>query len=200
MAYDLKGKGASFRMSNSGWPEVLAIAEEYGWKPVGTKPPKGIKRGEWEGGYFTMDGQIVTAQDAKALANSIDDAVNDNFRRVRSQGQQAKPASDSERQQAFEKMAAVASGMTVENVTSRKKPASKAKKKEGPKEGKGPGSLEELVASKGMSIEELLGALNTLRSSAAGAQAPDPWFTGPDGIKLLHELVAFCRAGEFRIL
>jgi hypothetical protein len=201
MSYDLKGKSRrTFHVSNSGWPELLAIAEQYGWKPVGTKPPKGIKSSTWDGGYYTMDGQIVTAQDAETLATAIDDAVKDDFRRVPKEGQQAKPATDAERQQAFEKMAAVASGMTVEYVTSPKKPASKAKRKEKPKEGKEPGSLDELVASKGLSMEELLGALNTLRSPAAGTQAPDPWFTTPDGLKLLRDFVAFCRTGEFRIL
>ena len=201
MAFELTGKAQrTFRMSNSGWPELLAIAEEYGWKPAGTKPPKGMKGGTWNGGYYTMDGQIVTARDAEALATAIDDAMKDDFQRALKEGQQSQPATDSERQQAFEKMAAVASGMTVEYVKSPKKPASKAKRKENPKAGKEPGSLDELVASKGMSIEELMGALSTLRSPAAGTQAPEPWFATPDGMKLIRDFIAFCRAGEFRIL
>jgi hypothetical protein len=200
MAFDFEGKTKSFRMSNSGWPEVLAIAEGYGWKPVGTKPPKGMKRGTWDGGYHTMDGQLVTAADAQALATAIDDAVKDDFRRVRKDESQTKAATESERQQAFEKMAAVASGMTVEYATSRKKPASKPKRKGKPEEGEEPGSLKELVASKGLSVEELLGALATLKSPPAGTQAPNPWFTKPDGLRLVRDFAAFCRAGEFRIL
>jgi hypothetical protein len=201
MAFELIGKAQrTFRMSNSGWPELLAIAEEYGWKPVGTKPPKRMKAGTWDGGYYSMDGQTVTARDAESLAAAIDDAMKDDFQRVPAKHRPAKPATDSERQQAFEKMAAVASGMTFEYVKSPKKPASKAKRKEKPKEGEGPGSLEALVASKGLSMEELMGALHTLRSPAAGMESPEPWFTTPDGLKLLRDFVAFCRAGEFRVL
>jgi hypothetical protein len=200
LAFDLEGKAHSFRMSNSGWLEVLAIAEEYGWKPAGTKPPKGMKRGTWDGGYHTMDGQVVTGRDAQALASAIDDAIKDDFQRVRKAGTQPNAATESERQQAFEKMAAVASGMTLEDVTPRKKPASKAKRKQKPEDEKQPGSLEELVASKGLSMEELMGALVTLRSPPAGAKVPDPWFSTPDGLKLLRDFAAFCRTGECRIL
>ena len=121
MGFDLEGNSGSFRVSNSGWPEVLAIAEKYGWKPAGTNPPKGIKKSEWDGGYHTMDGQLVTARDASALASAIDSALNDNFQRVSIE--RTPPATDSERQKALEKLAAVASGMTVEYVKPGKKPA-----------------------------------------------------------------------------
>ena len=39
MGFDLEGRSGSLRVSNSGWPEVLAIAEKYGWKRAGTNPP-----------------------------------------------------------------------------------------------------------------------------------------------------------------
>jgi hypothetical protein len=197
MAFDLLGKAGSFRMSNSGWPELLAIAETYGWKPAGTTAPKGVARSKWEGGYHTCDGQLISAGDAQALATAIDQALDDNFKRVPTDT--IEPATDSERQNAFDKLASVAAGMSVEYVKAGKKPAPKSKGPKKLEKGKGAGSLEELVAGKGMSMEDLMGQLAALRSPAAAATAPEPWFITSNGQQHIREFLAFCRAGQFRI-
>ena len=200
MAFDLEGKAGSFRMSNSGWPEVLAIAEAYGWKPAGTRPPRGSKPGGWDGGYRTNDGQVVTKVDASALAAALDDALKDDLQRAPGK---APPQSvtDSERQQAFEKLAGIAAGMTFEVVKPRKKSAPDPKpKKKPPEKGKPAGSLEELVAAQGLAMNDLPGLLSALRSPPVGSQPPDAWFETNDGQQLIRDLIAFCRAGEFRIL
>ncbi len=154
-------------------------------------------RGKWEGGYHTCDGQLVSAEDAQALATAIDEALDDNFKRVpiKSTG----PVSESDRQVAFEKLASVAAGMSVEYVKPGKKPAAKSKRPKKLEKGKGAGSLDELVAGKGMSMEDLMGQLAVLRSPVAPAKEPEPWFTTTDGQQHIREFVAFCRAGQFQI-
>jgi hypothetical protein len=89
--------------------------------------------------------------------------------------------------------------MTVEYVKSGDKPPSKSKRKKESDGATPAGSLEELVASKGLSMDELAGLVATLKSRPSGTQARDPWFNTEDGRELLRDLAAFCRKGEFRI-
>jgi hypothetical protein len=61
-----------------GWAYVLEIAEKYGWQPQGTERPPDLDASEpWEGEYGSSDGQRVTAEDARALADALDAAVAD---------------------------------------------------------------------------------------------------------------------------
>jgi hypothetical protein len=72
---DLDGAGGYFRWTNLGWSGVLALAEHYGWEPTGTGPPRGILKAEWPGYYYSNDGALFYARDAKALADSLDRAL-----------------------------------------------------------------------------------------------------------------------------
>jgi hypothetical protein len=76
MGYDLAGAGGVFSMNIAGWTTALREAWEAGWCPAGTEPPDhemlSIAPEEWEGGdYFTNSGQIVTEDDARALALAL---------------------------------------------------------------------------------------------------------------------------------
>jgi hypothetical protein len=66
------------------------LAEDFGWRPLGTKPPPDWDAeheviGEWPGDYTTNDGQLVTAQDASALGAALQAALasGDFERRIR---------------------------------------------------------------------------------------------------------------------
>ena len=55
MSFDLEGKSGSFRWNGAGWAQILYFADEYGWEPAGTGPPRHVKASEWEGSYDTND-------------------------------------------------------------------------------------------------------------------------------------------------
>lgn len=84
MGYDLQNeKGNTFRFSIWGYSPVLTLAEEYGWEPKGTVLPhprineeEGAEE-EWDGGYFTNDGQTVKSEDAKGIAEALTKALDD---------------------------------------------------------------------------------------------------------------------------
>ncbi len=70
----------------AGWAILNCLAERYGWIPKGTEYPPFEEdydtrenydegRRVWSGGYFTNDTQIVTADDARALADVLDRAL-----------------------------------------------------------------------------------------------------------------------------
>ena len=40
MGMDLRGAGGEFHFNIGSWRNVLALAEQYGWKPQGTQPPR----------------------------------------------------------------------------------------------------------------------------------------------------------------
>lgn len=90
MGYDLSSiKGRSSTHFNiNGWGYVTKLATEYGWNPMGTvyKSFKAtdISDGkiitiksipEWEGTYFSNDGQVVTAKDAKGMKKALEKAL-----------------------------------------------------------------------------------------------------------------------------
>jgi len=71
---------ASFRIII--WPLLLILATNYGWEPAGTETPfiyesDEAKLGKWEGGYCSNDGQVVTSDDAAALADALERALMD---------------------------------------------------------------------------------------------------------------------------
>ena len=76
MGMDLSGAGGYFRWNFGEWGDLLELAQAYGWKPMGTGPPRGMKKAEWgEGTYFSNEGQLFYARDAKALADALERAV-----------------------------------------------------------------------------------------------------------------------------
>jgi hypothetical protein len=96
MGMDLSGKGGYFRFSHQNWRAILELAHEYGWEPAGTKPPEFIvyapdgvtvdevgtraarqHHGNWDGGYFTNDLQVVDDQDAANIADALERALDD---------------------------------------------------------------------------------------------------------------------------
>ena len=89
MCVDLTNKHGTLSVPWHFWRAALDIAEFYGWQPAFTQPPFIIeadrdwdeeKDGQWCGGYFCNDNQLVTADDAKniseALEKSIDNVTN----------------------------------------------------------------------------------------------------------------------------
>ncbi|HET9907781.1 MAG TPA: hypothetical protein VFQ23_14115 [Anaerolineales bacterium] len=63
------------------WSKALALAELYGWQPMGTEPPSEHDfdeiNAEWDGTYLTNDGQMIKAQDALSLAFALQNALKD---------------------------------------------------------------------------------------------------------------------------
>lgn len=84
MGYDLSGDGGYFRANVSAWSDLLQLAHQYGWEPAGTETPEWeneegeiIRYDEWDGGYGTNDYQLVTAEDAAAIADAIEASLDD---------------------------------------------------------------------------------------------------------------------------
>lgn len=87
MGYDLQHVGTTFTsLSNEsgyfrwniwGWPQVLGLAEKYGWEPQGTiiRDEDGDTNHDWDGTYYSNSGQIVNAFDAKNLADALEQAL-----------------------------------------------------------------------------------------------------------------------------
>jgi hypothetical protein len=85
MGMDLVSEsGAEFRATGSGWTYYLNLAEEYGWKPAGTKRPRrtSIFR-KWSGHYDSNEGQRVSKRDASAMALALETALADPNRATR---------------------------------------------------------------------------------------------------------------------
>lgn len=63
------------------WSKALELAQSYGWKPLGTRPPSHLDFyelcAEWDGRYLTNDGQTVKAEDARSLAAALERALED---------------------------------------------------------------------------------------------------------------------------
>lgn len=79
----------------AGWTYVTRLAVQYGWNPAGTKQEpfeaQDITTGEvttikpdpkWEGGYHSNDGQLVTDEDARAMAEALKKALPDEEKEV----------------------------------------------------------------------------------------------------------------------
>jgi hypothetical protein len=81
MSYDLFNPSTTIcrTFSRQFFAKALDLAELYGWQPMGTEPPSVYDfhklRAEWEGGYFTNDGQMIKAEDARSLANALERAL-----------------------------------------------------------------------------------------------------------------------------
>jgi hypothetical protein len=73
MTVDLRGKGGSVSMGSANWRVCLEIAHKYGWEPKGTRAPDHVigDPAQWDGGYGTNDFQMVTDDDARAIAEAL---------------------------------------------------------------------------------------------------------------------------------
>ena len=83
MGYDLTSEsGDTLRFNGAGWALLLNVAEAYGWQPLGSLPPTDCS-GDWDGTYDANEGQIVSREDAKNLADALTQAQNDPDRTAR---------------------------------------------------------------------------------------------------------------------
>lgn len=60
------------------WPQILQLARAYGWKTAGTTVDEGsgiILPTKWDGGYDSMDGQLVSAEDAANFADALEKSL-----------------------------------------------------------------------------------------------------------------------------
>jgi hypothetical protein len=75
--------GDELTCGGSAWDFYCCLADDYGWKRLGTLPPEGVAGGEWDGGYSSNDGQRVTAEDATLFASALQQNREDPNRAVR---------------------------------------------------------------------------------------------------------------------
>jgi hypothetical protein len=83
MSYDLLNPSIALcrKFSRQFWAKALELARLYGWQPLGTRPMPGVDYSrlgaDWLGVYLTNDGQIVSAEDAYALAAALERSLED---------------------------------------------------------------------------------------------------------------------------
>ena len=63
-----------FRWNTVDWAAVLETAMNYGWQPMGTGPPRGCLKKDWDGGnaYYGNEGQLFYARDTKNLGTALE--------------------------------------------------------------------------------------------------------------------------------
>ena len=74
MAVELINKNdQSLKIDEYAWDTVLSLAEEFGWKPMGTLPPPLEENpSEWDkADYYSQSGQTVTEQDSHAFGMAL---------------------------------------------------------------------------------------------------------------------------------
>jgi len=70
---ELSNGTSEFDWAQWQWPKLLRLAISHGWKPRGTTL---AHAGEaWDGNYTSNDRQIVSQQDAAALADALEVAL-----------------------------------------------------------------------------------------------------------------------------
>jgi len=106
MGYDLYSLTTSndIHPNQSTWWSVLRLATQYGWEPMGTEKPtwefyEGFCSGDWDGTYFSNDGQTVSSVDAQGIADALELALAE-IRRPKNLGE-PKSESDSETDSVF---------------------------------------------------------------------------------------------------
>ena len=84
MIYHLSSQSAISRQkfSRAAWTRILSLGLFYGWQPRGTRVPSmteihGFDTDYWDGTYLTNDGQIVVAEDARALGIALERSLDD---------------------------------------------------------------------------------------------------------------------------
>ena len=75
MGFDLVRKKACFSFNYQTWENVIKLAVGCGWEPTGTGPPRGVLAKNWLGAYFSNDGQLLYARDAKRLADTLEKVI-----------------------------------------------------------------------------------------------------------------------------
>ncbi len=74
---------ASLHFSIWAWRNVLALAKQYGWEPLGTESLRETYDGysvnvdDWNGNYLLNGGQLVRSEDTKAMAEALEIALAD---------------------------------------------------------------------------------------------------------------------------
>jgi len=68
--------GQSLLIDSLTWSSALAVAERYGWRPIGTLAPPISFSGfeeeeEWAGGYAVAAGQLVLREDARRFGEAL---------------------------------------------------------------------------------------------------------------------------------
>ena len=88
MGFDLEAPGRYFRWTNLAWFDLLELAKEFGWVPIGTGPPRGTRKAQWRHGtssgnldYYGNEGQRVYARDAATLADALERALAETLKR-----------------------------------------------------------------------------------------------------------------------
>src|SRR5262245_1763100 len=78
------GSCGDFSFPARAWQLVLTLGHWYGWRPAGTRAPDPAYYDvqpddlvNWDGGYFPAAGQVMTAEDATALADALERALPD---------------------------------------------------------------------------------------------------------------------------
>ena len=82
MGMDLISRRRFFQWNNVAWRTVLDIGIQHGWVPMGTGPCRGVRKRDWVGDYFSNDGQLFYARDAKRLADALRTFLNQKRRRL----------------------------------------------------------------------------------------------------------------------
>ena len=83
MTYELFNPSTAIcrKFSRQFWAKALQLAGLYGWQPMGTHPTPNHNfcqlNADWNGSYFTNDGQIVRAEDALSLAAALERSLDD---------------------------------------------------------------------------------------------------------------------------
>jgi hypothetical protein len=68
----LKGWRSEFSLPEDKWRAALDLAEEGGWRPEGTSPPKSVDPNHWRGDYHEPVGQKVNVVDAWLLWGALE--------------------------------------------------------------------------------------------------------------------------------
>lgn len=83
MSYDLINLSMNIcrKFSKHTWVKALELARLYGWTPMGTCSPiiynLHALNADWDGNYLTNDGQMVSAEDARSLAEALEKSLDD---------------------------------------------------------------------------------------------------------------------------
>ena len=83
MSYELFNPSITLcrKFNRQFWVKALELARLYGWQPMGTLPAPGVDFSQlgavWHGTYLTNDGQVVRAEDARALAAALERSLED---------------------------------------------------------------------------------------------------------------------------
>ena len=80
MGYDIGNAKRQMHLNAGGWTALLQLAHDYGWKPQGTTASSRCLEASdrvWNGNYTSNDGQIVEAEDARAMAEALRRALRD---------------------------------------------------------------------------------------------------------------------------